>query len=65
MNEADLTLTCLNCAQPETKVPLVALRYAGQQRWVCSQCLPILIHHPERLGDKLGNDPILPSLEVD
>ncbi len=65
MNETNVTLTCLNCAQPETNVPLVALRYAGQQRWVCSRCLPVLIHHPERLGNKLGDGPILPAAETD
>ncbi|MCP4429062.1 MAG: hypothetical protein GY803_31640 [Chloroflexi bacterium] len=48
------TLTCLNCEQSETKIPLVSLRYAGQQAWICSQCMPMLIHNPQRLAGKLA-----------
>lgn len=48
------TLTCLNCERSETQVPLVNLRYAGSKAWICSQCLPVLIHHPERLAGKLA-----------
>ncbi len=29
------------------------MRYAGEAYWICSQCCPVLIHHPERLSDKL------------
>ena len=46
---------CLNCKQPETAVPLVALRYNGQATWICSQCMPILIHKPEQLLAKLAH----------
>lgn len=53
---------CLSCNRPETVIPLVALRYNGQEAWICSQCLPVLIHHPERLLDKLGaTEPIAPA----
>ena len=44
---------CLRCDRPETAVPLVSLRYAGSAVWICSQCLPVLIHHPERLAGRL------------
>ncbi len=44
---------CLNCNRPETETPLVTLRMAGRSLWICPQCLPILIHHPEQLTDKL------------
>jgi hypothetical protein len=47
------TCHCLNCQQPETDVPLVSLRYAGQAAWICSRCLPLLIHQPERLIGRL------------
>lgn len=50
----DSVYHCLNCERPETEIPLVALRHAGNQAWICSQCLPILIHKPERLADKLS-----------
>jgi len=49
------TYQCLNCKQPETAVPLVALRYNGQANWICSQCMPILIHKPEQLLAKLAH----------
>jgi hypothetical protein len=45
---------CLNCNRPETVIPLVSLRYAGSQTWICSQCLPILIHHADQLTHKLA-----------
>jgi len=48
-------LQCLNCNRPETIVPLVNLRYAGNPAWICTQCLPTLIHQPQRLAGKLGN----------
>lgn len=51
MNE---TLYCLNCERPDAQVPLVALRYAGQAAWICSQCLPVLIHKPQQLASKLA-----------
>ncbi len=53
MNHSNSTYICLNCQRSETEIPLVALRHDGQQAWICSQCLPILIHHPQRLAGKL------------
>lgn len=47
------TYHCLSCQRPETAVPLVSLRFAGQPAWICSQCLPMLIHQPERLIGRL------------
>lgn len=45
---------CLNCNRPETVTPLVSLRYAGSQTWICTHCLPILIHHPDQVVHKLA-----------
>lgn len=44
---------CLNCGRSDLQVPLVSLRYAGHPTWICPQCLPLLIHQPGRLADKL------------
>ncbi len=53
---------CLNCHRPETVVPLVNLRYMGQPAWICTQCLPILIHHPQQLMGKLaGTETLTPA----
>lgn len=53
---------CLNCSRPESEIPLVSLRYAGQTTWICSQCLPTLIHQPQKLVGKLaGAEKIQPA----
>ena len=49
------TYRCLNCDRTEAIVPLVSLRYDGDQAWICSQCLPVLIHKPGQLAGKLSN----------
>jgi len=60
MTEAQ-TLHCLNCNRSEQDIPLVSLRSNGQQAWICSQCLPVLIHKPQQLAGKLaGADKIPP-----
>lgn len=62
MNNTEATYTCLNCDRSEADVPLVSLRHAGSQAWICTQCLPTLIHHPDRLSMKLANaDQLTPA----
>lgn len=56
---------CLNCARPETEIPLVSLRYQGKEAWICSQCLPQLIHQPERLAGRLAGAASLPAAPAD
>ena len=66
MSENSITQHCLNCSRPETVVPLVNLRYSGRQAWICSQCLPILIHNPQRLTGRLaGAENMEPAPKVD
>ena len=58
----DTLHTCLNCQRPESQVPLVSLRYQGSGAWICSQCLPILIHNPQRLaGQMVGAEHMQPA----
>ncbi|MBM3150717.1 MAG: hypothetical protein FJZ96_00700 [Chloroflexi bacterium] len=45
--------TCLNCEKNEQHVPLLSLRYQGADVFICPQCLPVLIHKPANLADKL------------
>ncbi len=55
---------CLNCARSEKDVPLVNLTFAGQPHWICTQCLPTLIHKPYLLANKLAgaeNFPVTPE----
>lgn len=52
MNEQE-THTCLNCNRSEEKTPLLALTFKGEAKYICAQCLPILIHKTHLLAEKL------------
>ena len=54
---------CLYCEQSDREVPLVALRYQGHDLWICSQHMPILIHKPHELTDKLPGAETLQAAE--
>lgn len=45
---------CLSCGRPSDRVPLLRVVYRDQEQWICPQCLPILIHKPERLPSVAG-----------
>jgi hypothetical protein len=47
------TQVCLNCGNSEQQIPLIAIRFNGSSNWICSQCLPTLIHKPQQLVSKL------------
>jgi hypothetical protein len=49
---------CLNCNRTEEQVPLLVLQFRGEATHICPQCLPLLIHKPEKLADKL------PGMEI-
>jgi hypothetical protein len=44
---------CLNCGRSENEMPLVSLLYKGEKVYLCSGCLPILLHSPAKLSGKL------------
>ena len=46
-------LTCLNCGRSEEQMPLIHLQYKGERIYLCSGCLPILLHSPAKLAGKL------------
>jgi hypothetical protein len=48
-----LEIRCLNCNQAESATPLLHLHYKGKETWICSQCLPTLIHAPQKLTGKI------------
>jgi hypothetical protein len=56
---------CLNCGRADAEVPLVNLQYRGEAAWICPQCLPLLIHHPERLAGKLAGAEQFVPFDVD
>ena len=43
---------CLQCQRSDFEVPLISLQHRGRPVWICTQCLPILIHNPNRLATK-------------
>jgi len=45
--------TCLYCERDSSQIPLLTLDYQEQQIAICAQHLPILIHSPAKLADKL------------
>ncbi len=47
--------TCINCERPESVLPLVSITFAQNPTWICTQCLPTLIHNPDKLADKFSN----------
>lgn len=47
------TPACVYCERTEEEVPLLDMRYQGEALWICPQHLPILIHKPGQLADKL------------
>jgi len=45
---------CLNCNRTEQHIPLLALIFKGDSKYICPQCLPVLIHKPASLAGKLS-----------
>ena len=43
---------CISCNRDEHTVPLVSITFAQKPAWICTQCLPTLIHDPQRLQSK-------------
>ena len=44
---------CLNCNASEQEKPLLTIKYQSNEIYICPQCLPILIHKPANLAEKL------------
>jgi hypothetical protein len=47
------TPTCLNCGTSEQERPLLTMKFQGKEVYLCPQCMPIMIHKPLELADKL------------
>lgn len=62
MSEEQKINHCLNCNISENEMPLVNLIYSRKQVYICSSCLPVLIHQPQKLVGKLeGAEKISPA----
>jgi len=53
MNKQTSEKKCLSCNRSEYQIPLITLTYSANPAFICSFCLPLLIHHPEQLVGKL------------
>lgn len=49
---------CIKCEKTDRQVPLLHITFAGEEKYICPQCLPVLIHKPQQLTDKL------PGMEI-
>lgn len=56
---------CLNCNTSEDEIPLVTLTYSGKPAYICSKCLPLLIHQPQKLIGKLDGAENISPAELD
>lgn len=63
MSESAEQINCKICGSSEMDIPVVQARYAGDSFWVCSRCLPVLIHKPEQLKGILANAEMIPAAE--
>jgi hypothetical protein len=62
MNDPMTSAACLSCDRRESDIPLLQLRFQGEELSICSQCLPVLIHTPEKLiGRMRGAEDIDPK----
>jgi hypothetical protein len=57
---------CIYCERTSGEVPLIPFIYQDTQAWICPQHLPVLIHQPARLADKLpGIEKLNPAPDHD
>lgn len=54
---------CLYCERDSSQIPLLSLDFQGQILSICAQHLPILIHSPAKLADKLPGLAQVPPAE--
>ncbi len=58
---SEQTPTCVNCARTVEEVPLLSLVHRAGTAYICPQCLPVLIHQPQELINKLpGTESLQP-----
>jgi hypothetical protein len=53
MSPEAATVQCLNCARTVEQVPLLTLTHRQGTAYICPQCLPVLIHQPQQLLNRL------------
>lgn len=54
---------CLYCERPSSQVPLIPVFFRDTQHYICPAHLPILIHKPGLLADRLPGAETLGAAE--
>ncbi len=55
---------CIYCDRNSQQVPILSVQYQDKTFWICPQHLPVLIHKPGQLADKLpGLENLSPAEE--
>lgn len=50
----DAGYRCLNCEKTDHEAPILTVRFEDQDVQMCTSCLPVLIHQPQRLTGRLA-----------
>jgi hypothetical protein len=62
MSESKNSGVCVHCERSEDEIPILRFRFMGKEKSICSSCLPILLHRPDRLVGRLeGAEDISPA----
>ena len=54
---------CLNCNRTDEQIPLLTSSFKGEAKYICPQCLPVLIHKTQQLADKLPGMDVTPAAD--
>ena len=52
MNEQNKKV-CLNCGRTDEQTPLLHMTFKNEAKYICPQCMPVLIHKIHTLAEKL------------
>lgn len=55
--------TCINCNRTDVQILLITLTFKGDAKYICAQCLPLLIHKTHLLADKLPGVDVTPPAD--
>ena len=55
--------TCVNCNRTDEQIPLLNLTFKNETKYICPQCLPVLIHKIHLIADKFPGIEIAPATD--
>jgi hypothetical protein len=54
---------CINCKRTDQAIPLITVTFKGEEKCICPQCFPVLIHKTQQLADQFPGIEIRPPAE--